>query len=167
MRLITVTACLTLLCVSAALCAPAGGGAASAPLGPLQIAIPDLVVKQVEVSRGGGEFPPYTFKITVANIGTRDAGPTKTGIIQYVLVRTDQPMQAGYLGEVATPAIPAGGQTVVALTLNYGWAKGYLFVTADFPTTSALLGAVREKSEGNNTLNVPLDTSASFPRTFK
>jgi hypothetical protein len=76
-------------------------------------------------------------------------------------------MQAGYLGEVTTPAIPAGGETVVSLTLNYGWAKSFLFVTADFPTTAHLLGAVRETSEGNNTLNVPLDTAATFPRIFK
>ncbi len=176
MRIIIAVLCLTVLCLSVAVSAPAGSGGVLAPAGrggvvaagrvPV-LAIPDLIVKQVEVSRGGGEFPMYTFKITVANIGTREARLSNTAIVFYAWPRTDQPMVAGVLGEVATPAIAAGAQTVVTITHSVGVSKMYLFVTADFPTTASLLGSVRERKEGNNVLVVPLDTRASFPRTFR
>jgi hypothetical protein len=168
MRLTMAAVCLAVLCLSVVLPALAAGeGAVAAPVGPILLAMPDLVVKQVDVSRGGGEFRLYTFRITVANIGNRAAAATKTGIVSYALVRTDQPMATGLLGEVATPAIAAGAQRVVTFTYNVGLAKMYLFVTADFPDTAHQLGAIGEKSEGNNVLVVPLDTEASFPRTYK
>lgn len=168
MRVTVAAICLTVLCLSVVLPALAAGeGPGLAPAGPIALAMPDLVVKQVEVSRGGGEFPMYTFKITVANVGTSAAGATKTGIVYYSWPRTDQPGTTGLLGEVATPAIAAGGQTVVTMTYNVALAKMYLFATADFPDTGHQLGAIREKSEGNNVLAAPLDTNASFPRTYR
>jgi hypothetical protein len=167
MRVTMAVVCLVALCLSPVLSAEEAAVGVFAPVGPISVSLPDLVVKQVEVTRGGGEFPMYTFKITVANIGTRAATATKTGIVYYAWARTDQPMQAGVLGEVATPAIAAGAQTVVTITYNVGLAKMYLFVTADFPDMAHQLGAIREIKEGNNVLAVPLDTGASFPRTFR
>ena len=168
MRLTMAAVCLAVLCLSVVLPALAAGeGPVVAPAGPFVLALPDLVVKQVEVTRGGGEFPMYTFRITVANIGTRPAGATKTGIVFYALTRFDEPMTTGKVAEVATPTIAAGAQRVVTITYNVGLAKMYLFVTADFPDAGHQLGAITEKSEGNNVLVVPLSTDASFPRTYK
>ena len=175
MRTVIAVLCLVVLCMSVAVSAPMEmeRGRVLAParrgvvVGPLVLAIPDLIVKQVEVSRGGGEFPMYTFNITVANIGMGAASPTETGIVYYARPRADQPMVAGVLGEVATPTIAAGAETVVTITYGVGMPKMYLFVTADFPTTANLLGAIGERKEGNNVLAVPLDTAASFPRTFR
>lgn len=167
MRIAIAVLCLTVLSLSVAVSAPVERGKVVVPRRPPVLAIPDLIVKQVDVSRGGGEFPVYTFRITVANIGTREASPTKTGIVYYARPRIDQPMATGLLGEVATPTIASGAETVVTITHVVGMSKAYLFVTADFPTTANLLGAIRERKEGNNVLAVRLDTGASFPRTFR
>jgi len=170
MRLTLAAVCLIVLSLSVVLPALAAGEATVlapvGPVGPLVLRMPDLVVKQVEVSRGGGEFPLYTFKVTVANVGGRACGATKTGIVFYALARTDQPMTTGLIGEANTPALAAGAQTVVTITRPTMYAQMYLFATADFPDVAHQLGAVRESSEGNNVLAVPLDTNASFPRTF-
>ncbi|MHB8996283.1 MAG: CARDB domain-containing protein [Armatimonadota bacterium] len=170
MRLTIAAVCLTVLCLSALLpVLAAEDGPVVTPARPtgFQLSLPDLVVKQVEISRGAGEFPTYTLKITVANIGRRVAAESKTGVIYYALPRTDQPMVTGILGEVATPTIAAGAETVVTITHNLQVANMYLFVTADFPDSGHQLGAVRELSEQNNVLAVPVDTRASFPRTYR
>jgi hypothetical protein len=173
---IVIAVLVVVLCLSVALSAPAGKGGVLTPtekgtvLSPTEVRVlpmPDLIVKQVAVSQGSGEFPAYTFNITVANIGTRVAGVTTTGIVHYSWARTDQPMTTGLVGEVATPSIAPGDETVVTITHPVALAKMYLFVTADLPTTENQLGAIRERKEGNNVLAVPLDTTASFPRTFK
>jgi len=167
MRIAIAVLCLTVLSLSVAVSAPVGKAQIRVPSHARALALPDLIVKQVVVSRSSAEFPTYTFRITVANIGTREARPTKTGIVTYALLRTDQPMMAGTLGEVATPTIAPGAETVVTITNAVATSKMYLFVTADFPTKVAQLGAIREKKEGNNVLVVPLNTGASFPRTFR
>lgn len=167
MRRVVAVLGVVVLCASVVMSAE-GGGISPVPTGPLEVIRPDLVVKQVEVSRGGAvEFPTYTFRITVANVGTANAAATKTGLIAYVLTRIDQPMQAYMMGEVNTPPINAGSQAVVTFSTDRIYAKMFIFVTADFPTTANQLGAISERSEGNNCLIVPLNTQATFPRVYR
>ncbi len=137
--------------------------------GPIPLSLPDLVVKEVVIFRGSGEFPAYTFRITIANIGKADAGPSQTGLIAYTLFNVTKPMELYLLGQVDTPAIPAGAEvTVVFTTPGTLRSKEYICVIADFPTKANPLGAVLEIGETNNALTIPLDTSkGTFPRSYK
>lgn len=165
---VLLAALLPMLCLSLGLAVfAADNGPRVVKPRPVLLLLPDLIVKQVDISRGAGEFPHYTIRVTVANIGARQAPASKTGICYYALQRTDRPMVAGLVGQASTPVIPAGSQAIVTITAPTMYSKMYLFVTADFPDATHQLGAVGEKNEANNVMSIRLDTQASFPQTFK
>jgi len=178
MRLATAAVFLT-FCVSAALPAPTGGRGTLAPapvgggaitpapapgtgVGLPEVISPDLVIKQVVISREGGmfgHFGQWRYSLTVANVGNQVAGPSTTALValRVSAEQSGSPVSMEVKCEIATPAIPAGDQAVVTFQEPaYRLQGSCVFAMADFPTLVAPSGAVREIGEGNNVLVVPL-----------
>ena len=175
MRFAVAVVCVMGICVSAALPAPTRGGRTVTPMprprpgaGLLQAARPDLVVRSATVYRTGW-LMSWHVALTVANIGTQRSDATKTGLVFLrvspsnadapVVAEVDVPQPdvpgAYYITVLGTPSLAPGEETTVVFSYPRGGSE-YILATADFPTSDHPLGAVRESSEGNNVLVVPL-----------